>query len=224
MINRSQKFIFYEFLSNIGHNWTQPHLVLIKSSFYYPFRPLFWLQTSQKKQNGRKEVENVGKNCIWSIKVKTILLECSVMLNYQFEFVGEVIVTSFGHSDEFYEKLLFDRSIYRPMCTHMGHHQLPLSSGKCLYCYSLTWSIFQAFKEGRQVNFRSMAVDVVFKTDGTDAPELKNRRVRNSKSRYFVKFRNVRKQLDFKCLTCEVHLGDKILGKSEPRCRKSAGN
>ena len=49
-----------------------------------------------------------------------MLLECSVMPNYQLEIVGEEFVTSIGHSDEFYVNLLFDRYIYRPMCTHMG--------------------------------------------------------------------------------------------------------
>ena len=43
------------------------------------------------------------------------------MLNYQLEIVGDEFVTSIGHSDEFYVNLLFDRSIYRPMCTHMGY-------------------------------------------------------------------------------------------------------
>ena len=42
------------------------------------------------------------------------------MLNYQLEIVGAEFVTSIGRSDEFYTNLLFDRSIYRPMCTHMG--------------------------------------------------------------------------------------------------------
>ena len=44
----------------------------------------------------------VDKNCNWSTKDKTILLECSVMLNYQLEIVEEEFVTSIGHSDEFY--------------------------------------------------------------------------------------------------------------------------
>ena len=43
------------------------------------------------------------------------------MLNYQLVIVGDEFVTSIGHSDEFYVDLLFDRSIYRPMCTHMGN-------------------------------------------------------------------------------------------------------
>ena len=43
------------------------------------------------------------------------------MVNYQLEIVGEELVTSIGHSDEFYLDSLFDRSIYRPMCTHMGY-------------------------------------------------------------------------------------------------------
>ena len=43
------------------------------------------------------------------------------MLNYQLEILGEEFVSSIGHSDEFYVNLLFDRSIYRPICTHMGY-------------------------------------------------------------------------------------------------------
>ena len=43
------------------------------------------------------------------------------MLNYQLEIVEEEFVASIGHSDEFYVNLLFDRSFYRPMCTHMGY-------------------------------------------------------------------------------------------------------
>ena len=42
------------------------------------------------------------------------------MLNYQLEILGEEFVTSIGPSDEFHVNLLFDRSIYRPMCTYMG--------------------------------------------------------------------------------------------------------
>ena len=47
------------------------------------------------------------------------------MLNYQLEIVGEEFVTSIGDCDEFYVNLLFDRSIHRPMCTHMGHFRIP---------------------------------------------------------------------------------------------------
>ena len=35
--------------------------------------------------------------------------------------VGEESVTSIHLCDEFYANLLFDRSIFRPMCTHMGY-------------------------------------------------------------------------------------------------------
>ena len=45
------------------------------------------------------------------------------MLNYQLEIVGEDSVTYFDHDDEFYVNLLFDRSIYRPMCRHMGKYK-----------------------------------------------------------------------------------------------------
>ena len=41
------------------------------------------------------------------------------MRNYQLEIVQEKFVTPIGHSDEFYVNLLFDRYIYRPMCTHI---------------------------------------------------------------------------------------------------------
>ena len=47
------------------------------------------------------------------------------MLDYQLEIVGEEFVTSIGHSDEFYVNILFDRNIYRPMCTHMGEILIP---------------------------------------------------------------------------------------------------
>ena len=30
---------------------------------------------------------------------------------------------SIGYYDVFHVNLIFDRSIYRPMCTHMGHAQ-----------------------------------------------------------------------------------------------------
>ena len=74
-------------------------------------------------------VKKVDKSCIWSEKDKTIRLECSVMLNYQLEIVGEEFVTSIGDSDEFYVDILFDRSIYRPMCTHMGNDEVTLIHG-----------------------------------------------------------------------------------------------
>ena len=35
--------------------------------------------------------------------------------------MGEESVTSIHLYDEFYVNLLFDRSIYPPMCTHMGN-------------------------------------------------------------------------------------------------------
>ena len=43
------------------------------------------------------------------------------MLNYRLQIVGDEFVTSIGHDDEFCVNLLFDRPIYRPMCTHMGN-------------------------------------------------------------------------------------------------------
>ena len=39
------------------------------------------------------------------------------MLKYLSVIVEEEFVTSIGHSDEFYVNLLFDRYIYRPMCS-----------------------------------------------------------------------------------------------------------
>ena len=41
------------------------------------------------------------------------------MLNYRLEIVGDEFVTSIDHFDEFHGNLLFDRPIYRLMCTHM---------------------------------------------------------------------------------------------------------
>ena len=55
------------------------------------------------------------------MKDKIILLECSVMRNHQLQIVGDEFVTFIGHDDEFYGNLLFDRSISRPMCTHMDN-------------------------------------------------------------------------------------------------------
>ena len=135
MINRSQKFIFYLFLR---HSLT----------FLLSFSIAFWSQTGRKKQSSRKRVEKVDKSCIWSTKDKTILLECSVMLNYQLEIVGKELVTSIGDSDEFYVNLLFDRSIYRPMCTHMGYwiqksrDQIHNCDKKCDYNISLTRTVY----------------------------------------------------------------------------------
>ena len=44
------------------------------------------------------------------------------MLNYQLEIVGDGSVTSFDEYEGFHVNLLFDRSIYRPMSTHiMGY-------------------------------------------------------------------------------------------------------
>ena len=37
------------------------------------------------------------------------------MLNHYLEIVGDELVTSIDHFDEFYVNLLFDRSIYRPI-------------------------------------------------------------------------------------------------------------
>ena len=96
-----------------------------QKQFLFSFSTAFWSQTGRKKQSGRKRIEKVDKCCIWSTNDKTILLllECSVMLslNYQLEIVGEEFATSIDHSDKFYVNLLFDRSIHRPLCKHMGY-------------------------------------------------------------------------------------------------------
>ena len=47
-------------------------------------------------------------------------LEFSVMLNCQLEILEDESVPSIDHDDEFFVNLLFDRSIYRPICAHMG--------------------------------------------------------------------------------------------------------
>ena len=43
------------------------------------------------------------------------------MFNYQLEIVRNKSPTSIDHYDEFDVNLLFDRSFYRPICTHMGY-------------------------------------------------------------------------------------------------------
>ena len=63
------------------------------------------------------------------------------MLNYQLEIVGYEFVTSIGHSDEFYVNLLFDRSIYRPMCTHMGYSSVTNAGLNASRTESLTLTI-----------------------------------------------------------------------------------
>ena len=90
-----------------------------QKQFLLSFLTAFWSQTGQKKQSGRKWVEKVDKSCIWWTKDKTILLECSVMLNYQLEIVEEEFVTSIGHSDEFYVNILFDRCIFIDRWAHI---------------------------------------------------------------------------------------------------------
>ena len=65
-----------------------------------------------------KWVKKVNKNFIWSVKGKTISLECPVMLNYRLVSKGDESVTSIDHYEEIYVNLHFDRSIFRPMCSH----------------------------------------------------------------------------------------------------------
>ena len=43
------------------------------------------------------------------------------MPNSQLKIVEDKFLTSIDYYDEFHVNLLFDRSIYRPMCTHMGY-------------------------------------------------------------------------------------------------------
>ena len=65
-------------------------------------------------------VEKDNKNCFWSVKGGAVSLGCSVMPNSRFKIVGDEFLTAIDYYDEFHVNLLFDRSIYRPMCTHMG--------------------------------------------------------------------------------------------------------
>ena len=50
-------------------------------------------------------------------------LGCSVTRNSRLKIVKGEFPTSFDYFDEFHVNLLFDRSIYRPMCTHVGYLQ-----------------------------------------------------------------------------------------------------
>ena len=43
------------------------------------------------------------------------------MPNGRFKIVGDEFLTAIDYDDEFQVNLLFDRFIYRPMCTHMGY-------------------------------------------------------------------------------------------------------
>ena len=56
-----------------------------------------------------EDIEKVDKNCVWSAKGETILLECLVMLDYQLEIVGDEPVTSIDHYDEFYVNLILGK-------------------------------------------------------------------------------------------------------------------
>ena len=67
------------------------------------------------------------------------------MLNYQLQIVGDEFVTSTGHDDEFYVNLLFDRSIYRPISTHMGKY---FKHSNILYSYNYMLIL-------EQINFKS---------------------------------------------------------------------
>ena len=54
------------------------------------------------------------------------------MLNYQLQIMGDEFVTSTGHDNEFHVNLLFDHSIYRPICTHMGEEYKAWYIGKII--------------------------------------------------------------------------------------------
>ena len=89
-----------------------------QKQFLLFFLTAFWSQTGRKNQCGRKRVEKVYKNCIWSAKGKTIFSKCSFLLNYRLEIVGDESVTSIEHNDEFYVNLLFDR-FFIDRCAHI---------------------------------------------------------------------------------------------------------
>ena len=46
---------------------------------------------------------------------------CSVMPNSRIKIVGDEFLTAIDYDDEFHVNSLFDRSVYRLMCTHMGN-------------------------------------------------------------------------------------------------------
>ena len=81
----------------------------------------FLVANRSKQAKWSKTGRKVNNNCIRSAKGKTIFLKCSVLLNCLLEIVGDEFVTSIDHFDEFHVNLLFDCSIYRLMCTHMGY-------------------------------------------------------------------------------------------------------
>ena len=60
------------------------------------------------------------KDSFWSVQGGVVSLGCSVMRNSRLKIVKSEFLTSFDYYDGFHVNLLFDRSIYRPMCTHMG--------------------------------------------------------------------------------------------------------
>ena len=94
----------------------RPIFVLDKNRFMNLFDRSF----DRRLVERNRAVKKVNKNCIWSVKGKTIPLRCSIKLNYQLEIVGDESVNSIDLHKEFYVNLLFDRSIYLPMCIHIG--------------------------------------------------------------------------------------------------------
>ena len=82
----------------------------------------YW-QTQLRSVNKYGELK-VSQNCIWLAKSRIIPQECSVMLNYRSKIVRDEFETFNDHCDEFYVNSLFDRSIYRLICTHRGYPYL----------------------------------------------------------------------------------------------------
>ena len=69
----------------------------------------------------KRAVEKVNKDCFW-LKQGPGLSLLEVQLCSQLEIMGDESLNCIDHDDEFHENLLFDlRSIYQPMCTHIGN-------------------------------------------------------------------------------------------------------
>ena len=83
-------------------------------------------------------------------------LGCSVMRNSRLKIVRGEFLTCFDYYDKFHVNLLFDRSIYRPMCTHMGYsalsHRKLVSGGKAIEPWSSRIPDFQEMDIVHQQN------------------------------------------------------------------------
>ena len=86
------------------------------STFSTRFRPLCFF----RPVFDQKAVEKGNKNGFWSVQGEAVSWGCSVMPNNRLEIVWVEFMTSIDHIKQFYVNLLFNRSIDRPMCTHMG--------------------------------------------------------------------------------------------------------